>query len=829
MSSKLQKLILTSLLAGLSALSIVLKPKPSLGAERISFSLPVLGEFHLGIDDLEVFAKEGTITEDFAFYAKYLDEETLAQLRRALQQEFDLDPTVIYKLTNAPIGEKFLRQLGEVISTHPERNGIYAIRAAVLLAATDSEGLTAINALRKFPTQEIRVNTNLIFSLIEETASFLAYNDSTVQAIAQIAESEISSQPTTDFARLQDIRKPGAYSVKKKAITFPINQIRQTTIGFTDSYNLNTDIYLPEGITKPAPLVVITHGFGSSSADFQYLATHLASYGYIVLVPEHIGSDREYQEAFLRGELSVDVSPIEFYSRPQDITYLLDGVEEDSELNKLINWEQVGIFGHSFGGNTALAVAGAPINQTRINEVCQQNKPSLNVSMLLQCRANGLPPGNYNLRDERIKAVVAANPVTSTALGVENMGKIDIPTMLLAGSQDKTTPFIPEQAHPFLWLQTEHKYLGVMEGGTHGYLLNNGDMTGFATFLENPQPELRRSYLKAASLAFFQVHLQNNSDYRPHLSAAYAKNISDETLPLHLVRSLSVEQLQQAYGNTPPVSPIPESLVATSPQKSENVLAQIRETQTLKVAMRSDAAPFGFIDNTENLWTGYCDDFADSFGEYLAEKLDIDGGIEVVKIPSTLENRWQLVRDNTVHLECGSNTIQPNKENISFSQPIFISGTRFLVTKNNASNIDVDSSLVGVKTGVLTDSTTADFLRSTYPQANKIYFQGNRGRKEGIQALTEGKIDTFVSDGVLLLGEIDRQNKKRENYQLIPENPLTCDFYGLILPQGEPQWRRLVNDFIDSQQDLKIKNKWVNDYSDRTLSDADYCLNRRQN
>ena len=53
--------------------------------------------------------------------------------------------------------------------------------------------------------------------------------------------------------------------------------MRQTTIGFTNSYNLDADLYLPEGINEPAPLVVITHGFGSSRVHFRYLANHLAN------------------------------------------------------------------------------------------------------------------------------------------------------------------------------------------------------------------------------------------------------------------------------------------------------------------------------------------------------------------------------------------------------------------------------------------------------------------------------------------------------------------------------------------------------------------------
>lgn len=824
---QISKIALTGLIATLGA--IVLKPQATLAAERISFALPIFGEFNLSVDSLEVFAREGKITKEFDFYAKRLDDNTLERLRELLQREFELDITAIYKQTNAPIGERFLSQLGEAVYPHPEQNGIYAIRAAVLLAATDkSEGLTPINILRKFPGEEIQIDAGLLRSVFKETSNFFAYNDSTVKAIAQIAETEISKQPQTDFEGLADIRQPGDYQVRYQPKIFEIERSRQTTIGFSDSYELKTDVYLPKGLSGTAPLAVITHGFGSSQVNFDYLAEHLASHGYIVLVPEHIGSNTEYKEAFLRGEISVDVSPIEFYSRPQDITYLLNEVEREPELNKLINWKQVGILGHSFGGNTALAIAGAPINQERINQVCQENEISLNMSMLLQCRASGLPAVDTNLRDPRIKAVVAANPVTSTALGVEGMGKIEIPTMMLAGSKDTTTPFITEQAHPFLWLNTKHKYLGVMAGGTHGYLLNDTEREGIASIFPNPQPEVRRDYLKAMSLAFFEVHVRGNEGYKPYLSSAYAKHISNEELPLHLVQSLSVGQLEQAYGDTSPTEPIPEPIVTANTRQSDNVLADIRQTKTLKVAMRSDAAPFGYIDNQEQVWTGYCSNLADSLGEYLTKELNIPGAIEVKKIPSTLENRFELVANNTVHLECGSNTIASDKTDVTFSKPFFISGTRFLVAKDNADNIDIKGSLQGIKTGVLQDTTTAEFLQSTYPDTETVLFQGTKGRIEGIEAVTTGKIDAMVSDGILLSGELARQNLAPQDYQLIPEQPLTCDLYGLILPKGESKWNGLVNDFLDSDRVKDIDNIWLNDYSEQALADADYCLNRRK-
>ena len=808
---------------------MALKPKPSLGAERISFSLPIVGEFYLSVDSLEVFAKEGKITPEFNFYAKRLKPETLAKFRQALQKQFDVSPTTVFRVTKMPMGEDFLRQIGEVIYTHPGRNGLYAIRSALILAAADSEGLTAVNIMRHFPTQEIQLNTKLIFSLLKQAGNFFSYRDTTVEALAQQANSEVTSQQGLNLGQLSDLRQTGSYPVVQKTMTFKIEYVRQTRLGFSADYNLDADIYLPQNLTQPAPLAVFSHGFTSNRFHFKYLAEHLASHGYVVVVPEHIGSNSKFKEAFLRGELSIGVSPIEFFNRPIDITYLLNKIENHPEFQGRINWEQVGILGHSFGGNTALVVSGAPLNQKRISQVCQPNQPTLNASKLLQCRASYLPSGNYNLQDPRIKAVVAVNPVTSSILGPESMSKIAIPTMILGGSNDIVTPFIEEQAHPFLWLTTQKKYLGVMVGGSHNSTSSEEGVAHLPKLLKGVRPELARGYLKALSLAFFEVHLRNNSDYQPYLSSAYTQTLSTDELPLHLVKSLTPEQLEQAYGEISPTPPIPESVVAVSPRKQENILAEIQNTKTLKIAMRSDAPPFGYIDSQKDLWTGYCADLADSLGKYLAQQLNIPSGIEVIKLPSNLKNRFDLVEQDRVHLECGPNTIRTDQEDIRFSDLFFATGTRFLVTNGNAAKVNLENGLEGIQTGVLPGTTTDRFVQETYPQAEVVYFEEEQGRKKGVTAVTNGSIDAFVSDSVLLSGEIDRQNLAQENYQLVPEEPLTCDFYGLILPTGEREWRKTVNAFLLSQQERKLVNKWLRDYLPQALSDVDYCLNRRQN
>ena len=75
---------------------------------------------------------------------------------------------------------------------------------------------------------------------------------------------------------------------------------------------------------------------------------------------------------------------------------------------------------------------------------------------------------------------------------------------------------------------------------------------------------------------------------------------------------------------------------------------------------------------------------------------------------------------------------------------------------------------------------------------------------------------------------MNQQDLALENYQLIPDNPLTCDFYGLILPQDDSQWGDIVNGFLRTEQQRNVLRKWLVDYLPQALSDADYCLNRKK-
>lgn len=142
----------------------IISPKPSFSAENIRF---IYGPFNcsLSVKSLETYAKTGEITPEFRFYTKFLDKQTLSQLRHWLQKRFDSNHVEIHRYTRTPEGELMLQELGAVLKTHSKRNGFYALRSALVQASAKEEGWTVIDVINNFPTDHVQINTGDLFKL----------------------------------------------------------------------------------------------------------------------------------------------------------------------------------------------------------------------------------------------------------------------------------------------------------------------------------------------------------------------------------------------------------------------------------------------------------------------------------------------------------------------------------------------------------------------------------------------------------------------------------------------------------------------------------------
>ncbi|MFB8791388.1 MAG: alpha/beta hydrolase [Potamolinea sp.] len=532
-------------------LTPVVIPCPAQAAQQLYISYGPL-EVSLPVASLELYAKEGKIDQELAFYTKYLNPTQLEQLRQILLTRIDVTPVAIAQFLYSSQGEIILERIGQIIVTKARQPGFYAIRAALIKSAAHPEGLTLLNVLREFPTYGIRINSERGFQIIEDLSKLVRQTGVAIAAVEKQAIAEASTQatarPSTRFTLRPDLRQPGPINYSKQSIT--INDVRRLR-------SLAVDVYLP---TNPsgvlAPIIVISHGLGSDRETFAYLASHLASYGFAVAVPEHPGSNAEQLQAVIKGLANEVTAPTELTDRPLDIQFLLD--ELGRTFAGRMNLKQVGVIGQSFGGYTALTLAGAKMNFQQLQKDCGPTNNSLNLSLLLQCRAAELPNLPYDFQDKRIKAAIAINPVTSSIFGESQISKIQIPLMLVSSSDDTVAPALPEQIQPFTWLTNPNKYLILLKGGTHfSTLAQSSTGIPIPPSAIGPYPDVAQEYMKALSVAFLKTYVANDPEYKVYLNSSYAQFINKDTLSLRLVQSLTQNQLKQSSTPAPKPSPSP--------------------------------------------------------------------------------------------------------------------------------------------------------------------------------------------------------------------------------------------------------------------------------
>jgi predicted dienelactone hydrolase len=191
------------------------------------------------------------------------------------------------------------------------------------------------------------------------------------------------------------------------------------------------------------PVVVFSHGYSLHPELYAELVEHYASKGFVVLAPEHVEADW-----LLAAEPA--------FARPRAVTRTIDlaaSLAGEGPFAGGIDMERVAVVGHSFGGYTALAAAGARLDLTALEERCAAAEPEDSRAFIcapFQGRAEELaalagldeaPSGLWPSQgDPRVDAVV---PMAADAYLFDRAGlsSITMPMMAIGGTLDFITPW----------------------------------------------------------------------------------------------------------------------------------------------------------------------------------------------------------------------------------------------------------------------------------------------------------------------------------------------------------------------------------------------------
>jgi predicted dienelactone hydrolase len=226
-----------------------------------------------------------------------------------------------------------------------------------------------------------------------------------------------------------------------------------------------------------------------------------------VVAPYHTGNTIFDDQ----GGINLRSGPI----RPQDITATLDemySLPEDDPLAGKIS-DDVVMTGHSFGGFTTLASAGADFAVESMIDLCAGNQAPTECDLLERDGVEDLFREGF--LDDRIDVAIPQAPGGYFAFE-EGLASIDIPTMLMTGGLDQTLP--PSEEGEPIWaaLDGPHVRVDLVAGG-HFTFSNMCDLLPGLPQVEddgcgdhNIEPTRAYEIINAYSLAFARFHLQGD-------------------------------------------------------------------------------------------------------------------------------------------------------------------------------------------------------------------------------------------------------------------------------------------------------------------------------
>ncbi|WP_425104076.1 alpha/beta hydrolase family protein [Ancylobacter sp.] len=226
-------------------------------------------------------------------------------------------------------------------------------------------------------------------------------------------------------------------------------------------------------------LVVLSHGFGGNLGNQAWLAVTLARHGYVVAAVNHPGTTSRNLKPDTGARL---------WERPRDLSRLIDRITRDPAFGAAA--DKVGVIGHSLGGWTAMALAGARFDPARFAADCELHAQlaaceiagRLEVGGTAEARtllagdladrrvgtaeARALLAGD--LADQRVGAAVALDLGLARGFTPESLAALKVPVLVMsAGEGDAQVPAALESRYLAAHLPFALGRYTALDGATH--------------------------------------------------------------------------------------------------------------------------------------------------------------------------------------------------------------------------------------------------------------------------------------------------------------------------------------------------------------------------
>jgi glutamate/aspartate transport system substrate-binding protein len=243
-------------------------------------------------------------------------------------------------------------------------------------------------------------------------------------------------------------------------------------------------------------------------------------------------------------------------------------------------------------------------------------------------------------------------------------------------------------------------------------------------------------------------------------------------------------------------------------------LKAIHDRGAVVIGYAKDADLMSF-DGPDGQPAGYSVDLCRAIAEDAAKAAGLPQ-VKIQYVPVTLQNRFDMVANGNVDIECATSTITlARMEKVDFTLMTFLSGASLLVKRSSAIHSVaglVDES-VAVIPGTTTETALRKALEKSFVNAKVVPVKDHT---EGIAALESGKVSAYASDRVILIGlllktgQLDKFGVAEEQFSYEP--------YGFMVRRNDADFRLVANRTLAglyrSGEVLKIFQRWFGKLGD---------------